>query len=68
MQGVTLRDAAVVVGGGSLPRQRLQPPLLTTRNGGGEHVLDTLNPRRHHEVGSVEKEVFGLGLAADVQL
>ena len=67
-QGVTLRDAAVVVVGGSLPRQRQQPLLLTTRNGRGEHVLDTLNPRRHHEVGSAEKEVFGLELATDFEL
>jgi hypothetical protein len=67
-RGVTLRDAAVVVVVDSSPQQRLQPPLPTTRNGGGEHVLETLNPHPHNGMDSAGKEVFGLGSAAEVQL
>ena len=67
-RGVTLRDAAVVVVVDTSPQQRLLTPLPTTRNGGGEHVLETLNPRPHHGMGSAGKEVFGLWSAAEVQL
>lgn len=63
-----LRDAALVVGVGSSPPQRLQPSLPTMRNGGGERVLETLNPHPHNGMGAAGKEVFGLGSAAEVQL
>ena len=67
-RGVTLRDAAVVVVVVDSSPQRLQPQLSTTTNGGGEHVLETLNPHPHNGMGSAGKEVFGLGSAAEVQL